>query len=151
MTAKEIQELFYGGQTQTAAKTVDTEAANSQIEMPETLGGDGLGNFGTYTNPLGESVGLSEAAFNAVKGTEHGGTLTGGDSGFDWGSAASTFSAGAKGLAALGSLYFANKNYKLQKSQNDYLKGRDARSDAKQAEFKANMNGTPVPVQTRTA
>jgi hypothetical protein len=35
-------------------------------------------------------------------------------------------------------MYFAKKNYDLQKDQQDYLKNREAQSDARKSKFAAN-------------
>jgi hypothetical protein len=41
-------------------------------------------------------------------------------------------------IGGLGQLYFANKNYKLQKEQADYLKDREAKQDVRIGRFAAN-------------
>lgn len=45
---------------------------------------------------------------------------------------------GVKALTGLGSIYFAKKNYDLQKDHQNYLKGRDAIADSKIAKIQDN-------------
>ena len=45
---------------------------------------------------------------------------------------------GVDALTGLAGLYYTKKNYDLQKEQADYLKGRDAASDARKSKFAAN-------------
>lgn len=48
---------------------------------------------------------------------------------------------GVQALTGLGQLYYANKNYKLQKEHQDYLKGREAKNDARLSKFAARVGG----------
>lgn len=45
---------------------------------------------------------------------------------------------GVGALTGLAGMYYTKKNYDLQKEQANYLKGRDAESDARKARFAAN-------------
>ena len=45
---------------------------------------------------------------------------------------------GVNALTGLAGMYYTKKNYDLQKEQADYLKGRDAASDARKSKFAAN-------------
>lgn len=45
---------------------------------------------------------------------------------------------GVDALTGLAGLYYADKNFKLEKEQADYLKSRDAASDARKSKFAAN-------------
>lgn len=56
-------------------------------------------------------------------------------------SAASGFGDVVKGISGLAGMYFAKKNMDLQKDQEAYRRGRDARQDAKQAQFAKNVGG----------
>ena len=60
------------------------------------------------------------------KGTSVGGNIMG---------AVGTGVGAASGLAGM---YYAKKNFDLQKDQQDYLKGREAQSDARKSAFAAN-------------
>lgn len=64
--------------------------------------------------------------------------------GTDWGGLAAGVGAGIQGLAALGGLYYQDKNYKLQKDHQNYLKSRDAMADAKSAKFAKNVGNEAV-------
>ena len=46
---------------------------------------------------------------------------------------------GVGALTGLAGMYYTKKNYDLQKDQANYLKGRDAASDARNAKFAANV------------
>lgn len=46
---------------------------------------------------------------------------------------------GVDALTGLAGMYYTKKNYDLQKEQADYLKGRDAASDARKSKFAANV------------
>ena len=45
---------------------------------------------------------------------------------------------GVNAASGLAGMYFAKKNYDLQKDQQDYLKKREAQSDARKSKFAAN-------------
>ena len=45
---------------------------------------------------------------------------------------------GVGAAAGLAGMYYAKKNFDLQKDQQDYLKGREAQSDARKSAFAAN-------------
>ena len=45
---------------------------------------------------------------------------------------------GVQALSGLAGMYYADKNYKLQKDQADYLKSRDAASDTRMSKFASN-------------
>jgi hypothetical protein len=45
---------------------------------------------------------------------------------------------GVDAASGLAGMYFAKKNYDLQKDQQDYLKNREAQSDARKSKFAAN-------------
>ena len=45
---------------------------------------------------------------------------------------------GVGAITGLAGMYYTKKNHDLQKEQADYLKGRDAASDARKARFAAN-------------
>jgi len=45
---------------------------------------------------------------------------------------------GVNAASGLAGMYFAKKNYDLQKDQQDYLKNREAQSDARKSKFAAN-------------
>jgi len=105
--------------------------------MPTTAptNAGGLGNFGTYNG-----VGVSKDAFNVIKDTDHGGTLTQNESQglgvMDYANLAT----GLGGLAA--NVYYADKNMKLQEDAQNYARSRDVASDARKSKFAANVGGS---------
>lgn len=48
---------------------------------------------------------------------------------------------GVGALSGLAGMYYAKKNFDLQKDQQNYLKGREAASDARKGQFAANAGG----------
>lgn len=54
------------------------------------------------------------------------------------GSVMDTIGSGIKGAVGLGSLYFAKKNYDLEKDQQEYLKDIDKQNSARASKFAAN-------------
>ena len=76
---------------------------------------NGLGTYGTFTNNNGVSVNVNEDAFNSIKGTDHGGTLTQNTSGFFGTDGFGMDDALGLGKLAtgLGNLYLANKQLGL--------------------------------------
>lgn len=54
------------------------------------------------------------------------------------GSVMDTIGSGIKGAVGLGSLYFAKKNYDLEKDQQEYLKDIDKQNAARSSKFAAN-------------
>ena len=93
----------------------------------------GLGNYGTYNGQ-----GLSQDAFNAVQGTEHGGDLQKNGSSNTLG----YLSAGIQGAGVLGNMYFAKKNADIQEDFTNWQKGKVAESDARKRQFAKNAGGT---------
>lgn len=101
--------------------------------------------YGTVVDSSGKTRSIGESEFNkmSTSGTDVG-TLKinevpeAGYGMSDLASDAKTFGDVAGGIAGLGSIYFANKNYNLQKDQQDYLKNREAQSDARKALFAKN-------------
>lgn len=61
---------------------------------------------------------------------------TGGISG--WTETLGNIGTGVQALSGLAGMYYADKNYKLQKDQADYLKSRDAASDTRMSKFASN-------------
>lgn len=106
--------------------------------------------YGTVTDASGKVRSVGEGEFNSLMNSkENVGTLNvnqdSSSNNFglsDFASGAKMFGDVASGVAGLGSIYLAKKNYDLQKEQSDYLKGRDAASDAKVAQMQANYNKT---------
>lgn len=93
---------------------------------------NGLGTYGSYTNPAGETVGLDKSAFDSVSGTQHGGSLTqSGSSGLG------VLGTGASILQGLGSLAGAYTGYKslgLAEDQFDFSKAAANRDIANQGQ-----------------
>lgn len=48
---------------------------------------------------------------------------------------------GVGALSGLAGMYYAKKNFDLQKDQQKYLQGREAQSDARKSQFAANAGG----------
>jgi hypothetical protein len=101
--------------------------------------GNGLGDYGYFKDSNGEYIGMSKDAYRAAEdaGTSGLSKTAESPSMFDVAPGAQTskfasvlagFGAGVSGLAALGSMYYAGKNYKLQKEEADLEKDRYARA-----------------------
>lgn len=119
----------------------------------------GLGNYGYFTDANGNATGMSEDAYKAAEsvGTQGLSKIEESKSMFDvapgaqtskFASTLSGFGAGVQGLAALGSMYYQGKNYKLQKEAADLEKDRynravkaDKASTTNKQKFAANVGG----------
>ena len=119
----------------------------------------GLGNYGYFTDANGNATGMSEDAYKAAEsvGTQGLSKVEESKSMFDvapgaqtskFASTLSGFGAGVQGLAALGSMYYQGKNYKLQKEAADLEKDRynravkaDKASTENKQKFAANVGG----------
>lgn len=114
----------------------------------------------SYTNPTGEVVGMGQLEYDAAKGVGTEGlafkdatnnadvgiwdTIKNsfnpeGASGKSYaGNVMDTVGTGINAATGLAGMYFAKKNYDLQKDQANYLKDREAQSDMRKAKFAAN-------------
>ena len=98
--------------------TIDEFNANQQGQANSGLAEQSWGDkFASWFTPQGD------------KGTSLGGNVMG---------AIGTGVGAASGLAGM---YYAKKNFDLQKDQQDYLKNREAMSDARKSQFAANAGG----------
>ena len=112
-------------QTPTVQQPQQTQAYanNTNVKLPEY-------NFNTDTNTPGMWDSVKNLFTPNEKGTSIGGQIVG------------AVGTGVGALSALGSLYYADKNYKAQKAVQDYQKSRDAMADAKVAQLQANYDKT---------
>lgn len=114
----------------------------------------------SYTSPTGEVVGMNQAEYDAAKAVGTDGlafkdvtkntdvgmwdTLKNsfnpeGTSGKSYaGNIMDAVGTGVNAATGLAGMYFAKKNYDLQKDQANYLKDREAQSDARKSRFAAN-------------
>lgn len=133
------------------------------VAKPATVGGlassGGLGDYGYFKGTDGEYTGMSKEAYRAAEdaGTEDLSRTKESQSMFDvapgaqtskFASTLSGFGAGVQGLAALGSMYYQGKNYKLQKDAAELEKDRysravkaDKASTENKQKFAANVGG----------
>lgn len=140
------------------AVTGKTTAAPVVRPVTGSLASGGLGNYGYFKDANGNYIGMSEDAYRAAesagtqdlsKNTEQGWfDVAPGAQTSKFASTVSGFGAGVEGLAALGSMYYAGKNYKLQKEAAELEKDKYARavkadkSDAaNKQKFAANVGG----------
>jgi len=120
-----------------------------------TITGQYEPSYATRTDASGKTFDVTESDYNDIiaKSTADGadaGTFkindtTTGSSGLgvsDFATGAKTFGDIAGGVAGLGTIYLAKKNYDLQKEQDEYLKSRDAAADAKISKLQANYDMT---------
>lgn len=146
----------------TGSTVATPQVASAQVARPATGGlasSGGLGNYGYFTDANGNATGMSEDAYRAAEsvGTQDLSKNTESQSMFDvapgaqtskFASTVSGFGAGVQGLAALGSMYYAGKNYKLQKEAAELEKDKYARAvkadkadSANKQKFAANVGG----------
>ena len=112
-------------QTPTVQQPQQTQmyANNTNVKLPEY-------SFNTDANTPGMWDSVKNLFTPNEKGTSTGGQIVG------------AIGTGVGALSALGSLYYADKNYKAQKAVQDYQKSRDAMADAKVAQLQANYDKT---------
>ena len=112
-------------QTPTVQQPQQTQmyANNTNVKLPEY-------SFNTDANTPGMWDSVTNLFTPNEKGTSTGGQILG------------AIGTGVGALSALGSLYYADKNYKAQKAVQDYQKSRDAMADAKVAQLQANYDKT---------
>lgn len=112
-------------QTPTVQQQQQTQmyANNTNVKPPEY-------KFNTDANTPGVWDSITNLFTPNEKGTSTGGQIVG------------AIGTGVGALSALGSLYYADKNYKAQKALQDYQKSRDAMADAKVAQLQANYDKT---------
>ena len=114
------QKVLEGFNFSDVNKTADgssnwTKGAEQFKDLGNTTAEQGWGDtFASWFTPQGD------------KGTSVGGNIMG---------AVGTGVGAASGLAGM---YYAKKNFDLQKDQQDYLKGREAQSDTRKSAFAAN-------------
>ena len=141
------------------AVTGNTTAAPVVRPVTGSLASGGLGNYGYFTDANGNATGMSEDAYRAAEsvGTQGLSKNTESQSMFDVAPGAQTskfastlggVGAGVQGLASLGSMYYAGKNYKLQKEAAELEKDKYARAvkadkadSANKQKFAANVGG----------
>lgn len=87
---------------------------NSNSGLAEQSFGD---KFASWFTPQGD------------KGTSLGGNVMG------------AVGTGVSALSGLAGMYYAKKNFDLQKDQQKYLQGREAQSDVRKSQFAANAGG----------
>ena len=109
----------------------------------------------TFTGQDGTSYGLSQAEYNAAnngvtEGLASNSNQSFGDTVKSWftpdgksgqsvgGNVMGSVGTGVQALSGLAGMYYAKKNYDLQKDQADYLKNRDAASDTRMSKFASN-------------
>lgn len=136
---------YSGVKTQpVATPTVDTTKTKGLGSLfPDWLtfgtnnAGDGLGNYGTYTDANGGKIGINESAYDAMNSVGTDGLSKNSPGWFDvapgsqtskFGSTMSGIGAGIQGLTGLGSLYYENKKYGLQKQAAELEKDKYARA-----------------------
>lgn len=119
---------------------------------------DGLGDYGTYTNAVGEKIGLNKEAFDSIanSGVTNGlqvndnslsgrvsslFTPTGANGASLGGNIMDAFGKGVGAATGLASMYYANKNFGLQKENQTYEKSKDAQRDRNIAQFTKNVGG----------
>lgn len=119
--------------------------------MPVQTGG-GLGNYGTYTTPDNEVIGVSKGAYDSMKSAGTEGLAENGwwdktvnaftpqgDKGTSvGGNMVNAVGTGVNAAAGLAGMYFAKKNFDLQKDNQEYLRNREAQSDARKSVFAGN-------------
>lgn len=112
-------------QTPTVQQQQQTQmyANNTNVKPPEY-------KFNTDANTPGVWDSITNLFTPNEKGTSTGGQIVG------------AIGTGVGALSALGSLYYADKNYKAQKDLQEYQKSRDAMADAKVAQLQANYDKT---------
>ena len=112
-------------QTPTVQQPQQTQmyANNTNVKLPEY-------KFNTDASTPGMWDSIKNLFTPNEKGTSTGGQIVG------------AIGTGVGALSALGSLYYADKNYKAQKAVQDYQKSRDAMADAKVAQLQANYDKT---------
>lgn len=122
--------------------------------------GNGLGDYGYFTGTDGVTTGMSKEAFRVAEDAGTSGlsrTSTPEQGIFDvapgaqtskFASALGGIGSGVQGLAALGSMYYQGKNYKLQKEAAELEKDRynravkaDKSSTENKQKFAANVGG----------
>lgn len=96
----------------------------------------------TNTGAFGEAVGLGKLNTSGSEPSmwdTFSGYFTPNEKGVSQaGSVMDTIGSGIKGAVGLGSLYFAKKNYDLEKDQQEYLKDIDKQNAARASKFAAN-------------
>lgn len=143
--------VFKKGYAYTDSKIGTGNVTGSNSDFTTFLSKD-IGNINSYIG-MGKDgklqtfydSNLQDAVPGSIKSaTVDGQVYYSGEAGTDWGGLAAGVGAGVQGLAALGGLYYQDKNYKLQKDHQNYLKGRDAMADAKAAKFAKNVGNEAV-------
>lgn len=118
----------YNTQFQTGVNTnANATATGIDTNLPVNslvkTGGNGLAEqswgdkFASWFTPQGD------------KGTSLGGNVMG------------AIGSGVGAASGLAGMYYTKKNFDLQKDQQDYLKNREAMSDARKSQFAANAGG----------
>ena len=135
-------------------KLVNGQLVQTNDATAGTITG-GYGSYGTYTNADGTTANIDKDAYNNLMSTngENGLAKNFASTVGDWftpqgvggtsvgGNVLSGVGSAMGGLAGLAGAYYAGKNYGLQKDQQDYLKAREAQSDARKTQFAANVGG----------
>lgn len=115
----------------------------------------GVGSYGTYSVPgTTETIGVDKAAFDQMQSVGTEGLAASnqgwGDKVANWftpqgdrgtsvgGNIMGAVGTGVGAATGLAGMYYAKKNFDLQKDQQNYLKGREAQSDARKTAFAAN-------------
>lgn len=118
----------YGANTQFQTG-VNTDANAAQVDPTSNLNLTSLvktdGTGGLAEQGWGDKV-ASWFTPQGDKGTSVGGNIMG------------AVGTGVGAAAGLAGMYYAKKNFDLQKDQQDYLKGREAQSDARKSAFAKN-------------
>jgi hypothetical protein len=113
---------------------VDADQFNNQVQTVDTtptveLPKSTAINYDFGNNGANQGWTDKIASWFTPQGTA--GTSTGGN-------ILGAIGSGVDAASGLAGMYFAKKNYDLQKDQQDYLKKREAQSDARKSKFAAN-------------
>ena len=149
-----------GGTTPPSAGAAPAKTVTPVAPTVGLAAGNGLGDYGYFTGTDGVTTGLSKEAFRVAEDAGTSGlsrTNTPEQGIFDVAPGAQTskfastlggIGSGVQGLAALGSMYYQGKNYKLQKEAAELEKDRynravkaDKASTENKQKFAANVGG----------
>lgn len=149
-----------GGTTPPSAGAAPAKTVTPVAPTVGLAAGNGLGDYGYFTGTDGVTTGLSKEAFRVAEDAGTSGlsrTNTPEQGIFDVAPGAQTskfastlggIGSGVQGLAALGSMYYQGKNYKLQKEAAELEKDRynravkaDKAATENKQKFAANVGG----------
>ena len=149
-----------GGTTSTSSVAAPAKIVTPVAPTVGLAAGNGLGDYGYFTGTDGVTTGLSKEAFSVAEdaGTSGVSRTRPPEQGiFDVAPGAQTskfastlggIGSGVQGLAALGSMYYQGKNYKLQKEAAELEKDRynravkaDKAATENKQKFAANVGG----------